>query len=95
MVQDIPRNLPVGGDAPELIPFSAATYNKAESPKKVFHLHNKTLTDDELIRVDNLRGLDEKLLTLDHTQEPTLRSSILSQRLRTDPATPLFFSVSQ
>ena len=89
------ETFPIGGDAPNLIPFSAANYNSDSSIKKVFYLHNQSLNDSALIRIDNLRGLTEKIQHSSGAQEPTLQQSFLDQRTRADPSVPLFFSVSQ
>ena len=89
------ETFPIGTTGPQLIPFSAAQFNRDQSIKKVFYLHNKSLADGVLIRIDNLRGLDQKLKSNDGSHEPTLRQSLLDQRSRSSSADSLFFSVSQ
>ena len=89
------ETFPIGGSEPQLIPFSASTHSASQSIRKVFYLHNKSLNDSELIRIDNLRGLEQKLYSKDEQPEPTLRQSLTSLTTRADPSTPLFFSVSQ
>ena len=89
------ETFPIGTEGPQLVPFSAAQFNRDQSIKKVFYLHNKSLADGHLIRIDNLRGLDSKLKNANEAHEPTLRQSLLDQRSRKNPTDSLFFSVSQ
>ena len=89
------ETFPIGGTGPQLVPFSAAGHNRDQSLRKVFLLHNKSLTDSELLRIDNLRGLDAIIYDKNNNLEPTLRLSFLDQKLRSDPNVSLFHSVSQ
>jgi len=81
------------GSSIQLVPFSAAAYSQ-ENTKKVFYLHNKSLADSALIRVDNLRNLQVPLLSKSGSDDVPLSNALLALKSSVTNK-QLFFSVSQ
>ena len=92
LLQTFPIN---GPQTVKLVPLSAAAYAQEKSIKKVFFLHNRSLREHLIIRIDNLRGLDEILDKRDNTRQTPLRQSLLDHASTIHPSTKLFDSVSQ
>lgn len=80
----------------QLVPFISAANDKDKSMLKIFLFQNKWLQEQSVIRVDNLRGLDEVLTeTAPPLHTTTIRSYFMNLKVADTDDEKLFLSVSQ